>query len=908
MKKKFLDALILSSLKFMLSFRYRITYKGIENLTKENLKKPGGVLFLPNHPSFVTDPAAVSLGIWKKYPLRPMVAEYMFNLPLVNFLMRYINALAIPDMDITSSSFKKKRNEKAFQEVIKGLKEGDNFLLYPAGRTKSSELEIIGGASGVHRILQEAPQVNIVLVRTKGLFGSLFSRAQNEGKAVPLFPALLKGIKTVLKNGIFFTPKREITIEYFPAPPDFPYKASRLELNRYLENWYNAPDGLKDPKAPGDSIILVPYQFWSKKVPTLKPIEQELPQELNLNSIPEAITDKVIEKLSELTEIDKSQLTPEKNLSKDLGLDSLDIGELAVFLEDEFDVPSIPLTELTTVGKLLLIASKEISITSEQDEEKQKELDAWLKPHPQAQAKIATGDTIPEAFLNAVDQFGKKISCTDLSSGNQTYSQMKLRVLILAEVIRRFPEKNIGIMLPASVGASLCILATQLAGKVPVMINWTLGSKNIDAVVKAAQVKTVLTSWSFVDRLNNVDLDVIEDKLFMLEDLRKKLTLIDKLRAFIRSKKSTRSLLKIFKIDQMKKEDHAVILFTSGTESTPKGVPLTHHNILSNLSGVIEAFDYVYTDDIIFSILPPFHSFGFAICTLVPLLSGMRVAFYPNPTDGKKLAKGIDRWKATVMIGAPTFLKKLFKAASKEQISTLRLIITGAEKAPEELFDAIKSMNLKVEIVEGYGITECSPVLTMTDPRKGLRGVGHPAPGVELFIINPENKEALNSGKEGLILARGPNIFSGYLNKSVAPPFLHINGNAWYNTGDMGYLDKEGFLFITGRLKRFIKVGGEMISLASIEDALLKFAKGKGLPLDDEGPSLAVIGKEIPGEKPKIFVFAKFSTTVDELNRELKRAGFSNLVKISHFQKVDEIPLMGTGKVFYRELEAKYMM
>ncbi|MGZ3732506.1 MAG: AMP-binding protein, partial [Parachlamydiaceae bacterium] len=206
-----------------------------------------------------------------------------------------------------------------------------------------------------------------------------------------------------------------------------------------------------------------------------------------------------------------------------------------------------------------------------------------------------------------------------------------------------------------------------------------------------------------------------------------------------------------------------------------------------------------------------------------------------------------------------------------------------------------------------YGITECSPVLTVNPIIGAHRGVGQPLSCVELAIVHPETFEAVPIGDQGLILARGSNVFHGYINPDVASPFIQHEGKEWYVTGDLGFLDKDGYLTISGRLKRFIKIGGEMISLASIEDALSNKALKENSNNHAEGPLLAVSAKESVGDKVKIVLFSTFPANVDEINDFLRKSGFSNLARISSIIQVKEIPLMGSGKTNYRVLEAEYL-
>lgn len=901
--RRIVELLIFFVLKSMLWLRYRITVKGLEKLNAETLNRPGGVLFLPNHSSVFIDPSAIALAIWFKYPLRPVIVEYMYYVPVIHSLMHFMRAIPVPNNEVSTNSLKRRQSEKMVQNIANGLKSGDNFLIYPSGRLKASNLEAIGGASGVHAILNDygSPSPNIVLVRTSGLYGSIFSKAFT-GKTPPFFPTFWRGVRIALKNLLFFSPRREISIEFEPAPADFPYKGSRIEINKYLEKWYNYPPDLKGP--PGEPTVLIPYTFWSNEIPKI-PEKKVEALDVDLSKIPFEVKEKVVAKLSEMTEMPKESITPQMALSSDLGMDSLDISEFIVFLQDQYDIVTLPPTELTTVGKAMGIASKQISF-DEIIEEKEEDLTGWDKPREKRITYVFPGKTLPEVFLNACQEMGDSVSCADARSGILTYKTMKLRILLLAEYIKTLPGKDVGILLPASVAASVCIVAIQMAGKVPVMINWTVGPRHLDSVIKLSGIQSVLSSWAFLDRLVNVDLTPVENMLIMLEDLRREFTVADKLKALIRSKRNTKSLLRTFGIDHLTEEDRAVILFTSGTEREPKGVPWTHRNIISNMTSICKLKEF-FTTDVFFGFLPPFHSFGLTANSLFGIMTGMRVAFTPDPTDGKSLARGVERWKATITCGPPTFLKKMLRAATPEQVKTLRIIVTGAEKSPPDLLELARERGIEDAFYEGYGVTECCPVITANRPAlKMKKGVGTTLPDIEVCIIDPETNETLPANKQGMILVYGPNVFGGYLNKDVESPFVTINGKQWYVTGDLGNLDENGWLTISGRLKRFIKAGGEMISLGALEDALVEAAPKKGWKLVEEGPSIAVSGKDMPDGKPKIAVFSLFPLDVDDVNKTLRESGFSNLVKVTFAQQVEEMPLMGTGKINYRKLEAAH--
>lgn len=898
--KKIITALIYFFIQTILWFRYKIEYKGLDKINKSTMNKAGGVLFLPNHPAVFVDPLSAGLGAWKKSPIRPMVVEYMYYHPLAHWLFKYVNAIPVPDFASTSNSVKVKRTEKVFNQMVQGLEKGDSFMIYPAGKTKSSNKEVLGGASGLHRILAERPDTNIVLVRIKGLWGSRFSRFWT-GRAAQMGPTLGWGIKQVLKNLIFFTPRRKVIIEYVPAPADFPRHGTRLEVNRYLENWYNQPDGLTKQEGahPGDSLILLPYSMWSNEIPK---VERTAKQEfsVDLDKIPFDVQGEVTEKLAELAEIPPQKVKPDMTIASDLGLDSLDVAEVIAFLTEKYDIKNIPVEEVTTVAKVMALAAGQLQ-TEDNEVEAVFDLTKWNKKIKRELASIAPGSTLGESFLNACEKYGSRMCMADDRLGPIDYKTLKLRTIVLASEIRKMPGDTIGVLLPASVAAFMVIMACELAGKIPVMINWTQGPRHLEQVKDLAKLKTVISSWAFIDKLEGIDFDGLDDLMVMLEDIRRNVSFKDKLKGKFLSRKSPRTILQTLNPKGSRPEDPAVILFTSGTENMPKGVPLSHNNILSNMRPVFDDVP-IYTDDILFGILPPFHSFGFTVATLLAPLSGARVAFFPNPTEGKKMAERCKKWGVTITCGAPTFLKGIMKGGTKDQFQTIRLNVTGAEKAPQELFDLVKALT-PGEIIEGYGITECSPVLSMNRPGKAHKGVGQALGNVDLLVVHPETFEVLPPSTQGMILAKGPNVFSGYINPGIEPPFAIVNGEKWYKTGDLGNLDEEGFLTISGRLKRFIKIGGEMISLGAVEEALIKAGPEKGWRFAEDAPSLAIMAKENAGEKTRINLFTVFKTDVEEVNSALKEAGFSNLVRISQVNVIKEIPIMGTGKVNYRGLE-----
>ncbi len=886
---------VLFCAELVLRLRYKVTYIGLDKVKEALKNEKRGVLFMPNHPSML-DPVIVSAPLMRSFAVRPLIIEYVFYNPVFHRLFKKIKALPMANFATGFNPIKQRRAEKILRKMSDGLKMGDRFIIYPAGGTKESAKEILGGAFGAHLLVTENPDAVLVLVRTTGLWGSMFSRALTQGRAPDLMKGLKKAFWTILKNAVFFVPRRNVTVEFEFASPDLPRRGTKTELNRYLEEWYNRlyPEG--------EPLTLVSYAFWKNEVPVIQPSPED---KVELATIDDTIKAPILEKLSLLTKRPVEALKPNMHLIADLGLDSLDLAELVTFLHDYFDVAAIQPQDLTTVARLFMIAAHKYCKPEVMEHEW--DLKRWKKKRPHTRVAIHDAASCPEAFLKMCDERLFDIACADPRFGPLTYRQVKMRVLLLADKIAILPGERIGIMLPSCISVQVLVLACQLAGKTPVMINWTVGGRHLDTVVEVSKIQAVLTSWAFLDTLENIDISRIEDMLIILEEMKVDISLMDKCRATFDSWKSCRRILEKSKFshiqDDKSKHREAVILFTSGTEAMPKGVPLTHHNILSNQRAVLQAIE-LFADDSILAMLPAFHSFGFTVTGLMPLFAGFKAVYYPNPTESKRLAKAIKKWDVSIIASAPTFLKNMLLLADPDLVKSVRLMVSGAEKAPQELFDAVERVCPQTAIYEGYGITECSPVLTANTEGQRKYGVGKPLPGVSIKIVDQETHENTINGNTGLVLAAGPNVFSGYLN-TQSSPFVVIDGTKWYKTGDLGKMDAAGHLILEGRLKRFVKIGGEMISLVAIEEALQEAAKEEAPKDEKQGalPQIAITATAEAEGRPKLILYSIRPYETMEVNHLLRQKGFSNLVKIDQVKQVKEIPLTATGKVSYRALE-----
>lgn len=873
----------------VVSLRYRIKVVGMEELEKRKFDKPGGILFLPNHPAEI-DPVLMEVALWRKFRPRPLIIEHFYRLKGFKFFLDLAKVLPIPTMDVGASKWRAKKVEKQFNTIVELLKKKQNFLIYPSGRLQFSNQEVIGGASFVHRLLEACPEANVVLVRTTGLWGSMFSRALT-GISPDFGKTVWKGVKILFKNGLFFTPRRHVKIELESPPLDFPYGASRLEFNKYLENWYNRT---------AQGVKLVSYAFWKREFPTVF-TPSTVSEAVEEKPVSAAIQKEVLRELAHVSGQDIETIKRSMSLSRDLGLDSLDIAQLYVYLDEQFEVSDLIPGDLRTVEDVLQAAAGYKKERDEQSVPRESLKRSWPEEKRDFEPQIPSGQTVQEVFLKSMDRGRELVACTDLLTGPLSYRKLKLAVLVLSLKIRTLPGEKIGVLLPSSVGAYLTFFAVLCAGKTPVMLNWTAGVRALDHALDITGFSTVISSDRFLDRLENDQLGKCEECLLLLEDIKKQIGWKKKIRGWWLHFKSSKRLLKKLKIDTIDKDAPAVILFTSGTEALPKAVPLSHENLLSNQRACLECV-LLHSEDILYNVLPPFHSFGISLSGMMPLLAGFRVCFAPNPNDTHNMALDIAAWKPTLFFCAPSFIRALFRVARPQQLMSLRYLVSGAEKTPQELFDYVHRQLPATELLEGYGITECSPVVSCDRPGKPHKGIGLPLPGVEILIVD-EHGIALPALQEGEICISGPNVFAGYLG-SDKNPFLNLKGRRYYRSGDRGMLDRDGTLLLKGRMKRFVKIGGEMISLSGLEEELLKIAREKRWVLEDhEGPALAISVKEKDSEKPLIVLFTTFSVTKEDVNSILKESGYGRIVKIGDVRKVSHIPLTGTGKTHYRLLD-----
>lgn len=858
----------------LLRLRYRIR---VEGLAAVAARGGGPILFLPNHPALI-DPVIVMLELFPRFAPRSLADRDQVDRFLVRRLADRFGVRPMADPGRYGAAA---RDDvaAALAACAADLRAGRHLILYPAGRIYRSRLEDLGGTSALETLLGQAPDVRIVLVRTRGLWGSRFSRAP--GRHPDMAAGMLHGLKVLLANLVLFAPRRPVTIELH-EPDDVPRAADRTVLNRYLEAFYNAD-------APPNTYV--PYYRWERG--GIRALPDPTPPRLagTVTDAPAATRDIVLQHLQAMSGV--AAVEPGHLLARDLGLDSLAQVDLAVWLEREFGCAVEQADALRTAGDVILAACGQVVAAG--PAELAPIAAGWFAGAADA-ARIAVPPAahIGELFLAQARRTPGQVIVADQTSGAKTYRDLVTAVLVLRPVVAALPGEAVGIMLPASVGAVVLYLTALFAGKTPVMVNWTAGPRQMAHALELAGVERVLTANRLVQRVKaqGLDLSPLADRLVLLEDVGRAIPLRVKLAAALRARLGRHGL------DRVAPRDPAVILFTSGSESLPKAVPLTHANILTNARDVAANFG-LYPDDRALGILPPFHSFGLTVTTLLPLLTGLRVVYHPNPTEGTVLARLIAAYGVTLLVGTPTFLRGIVRAADDAQLATLRAVISGAEKCPDELFDEVGRRWPKLNIIEGYGITECSPVVAANNEHAPRRGaIGKPMASVECAVVDLDTHIRIppGSGRAGMLLVRGPSVFGGYLGAGVPSPFVEFEGRSWYRTGDLVTEDADGVLAFRGRLKRFAKLGGEMISLPAIEEALVRALA----PAADE-PQLAVECTPVE-TNPELVLFTTLDVDREAANRCIRDAGLSPLHNVRRVVRLEAIPLLGTGKTDYRSL------
>ena len=481
------------------------------------------------------------------------------------------------------------------------------------------------------------------------------------------------------------------------------------------------------------------------------------------------------------------------------------------------------------------------------------------------------------------------------SSGRElTFGRTLVGSLLLARAIRRRvpADTSIGLLLPASVGGALANIAATLAGRVPVNLNFTAGREAMAAATERCGISTVLTSRTFLAKAGIPP----APGMWFLEDVLKETSALSKVSMLIAARLLPASLIERFFLAPADPERLATVIFSSGSTGVPKGVMLTHRNVLANIDGANALFRLT-SADVVLGVLPFFHSFGYTVTLWLPLLVGFAAAYHPNPTDAKTIGEMAARYGATLLISTPTFCSAYVRKCQPEQFARLRLAIVGAERLREPIASAFKE-KFGIDLIEGYGCTEMAPVVAVNVPDAAGTGaragtVGRPLPGISAKVVDPDTGEGPLVGKEGLLLVTGPNQMRGYLGEPDLTRDAQRDG--WYVTGDIATIDEAGFIRITDRLSRFSKIAGEMVPHMKVEEQL------QALLQDPHTCVITAVPDAVKGER-LVALYTDPDLPAQDIWERLSRTDLPKLwlPKREDLHFVESIPTLGTGKVDLR--------
>ena len=497
---------------------------------------------------------------------------------------------------------------------------------------------------------------------------------------------------------------------------------------------------------------------------------------------------------------------------------------------------------------------------------------------------LAGQETIFDALISARDRFGDKEILEDQDRKPLTYTGLIRAAFVLGRKIAAMtePGERVGVLLPASAGVVVTFYGLHAHGRTPVMLNFTSGERNLRAAIKAAGVKKVLTAKRFIQQAKLEGL--IEDlstvaEIVWLDDVRKTIGIQDKIYGLLAGMAPRRFRTRT------KLEDPGVILFTSGSFGAPKGVVLSQANLTANVRQVAAHID-LNPDWVVFNPLPTFHCFGLTGGVLLPLLQGMKAFQYPSPLHAKQIVELLREVKASIVFATDTFLNQWARVAGPDDFSTLEFVVAGAEKVRDETYHLFNTKFHGLKLLEGYGATEAAPVVAVNHPDRNRPGtVGQMLPGME-WTLTPV--PGIDTG--GRLYLRGPNVMRGYLSADDPDVIEPLEGG-WHDTGDIVDIDRDGYVAILGRVKRFAKIGGEMVSLTAVE--------GLANAVWPEARHAVVsIADARKGEK-LVLVTDREDADVGRLAEWARSHGAPELAVPKKIMRVAEVPVLGTGKTDY---------
>ena len=642
--------------------RYRVELRGLDEIIRKHGRK--GLLFCPNHPALI-DPLIMTTMLWRRFHPRALVIEKQVKEPPLKYIWKRIRLLPLPDIGATGLRGHDQLKEM-IERCVQALQAGDNLLFYPAGRIYRSSHESLRGNGGLAAILQEYPEAKLVLVRTTGLWGSDFGRAK--GYQTPFGKTMLAHLKHVLCCGIFFMPRRKVTIEFFERPDDLPAPDDKRALNRYLEDFYNQAHRQN---------TYVPYTRGEEPTRLLPEAEwYNVPEDVS--QVPDDIRTRVKARLHELT--GKRFIRDTDTLVTDLALSDDKIHALYTWLQHEFPHPLPALPKLRTVASLMIAAA---GIPGEEP----------FAPIPPAwfrkvkKMKTSRAKTVPIAFLHAAKRHSGFPMCADQESGVFNGRRMIEQVLAFRSIVNRLPGKHIALMLPPSAKALVTYLACAFAGKIPVMLNWSMKNAEMKACLDDTHIHHVLTLDKFAAALKEqgVDFSGIAQKFVDVDSLLAEIS--PARRAWARIASHFGGIVVRFRA--LAVSSTAAIYYVPAPDGgQPHQVTLKQQSVIQDIRDVLEKVQ-VTTNGCVLAMQPLFQLNGLLTNLFLPCISNLRVVYHPNPDDAQMIARIIAGYAVTHLAGAPAYINSILKAGSREQLHTLQTVVCNAETCPPALVELL---------------------------------------------------------------------------------------------------------------------------------------------------------------------------------------------------------------------------
>ena len=837
----FLQKRVAWLLRFFLSGRYNIEIHGMEHL-----EHYGPVSLLWQHKGLY-DPMMIISLIAEEGKVRPVVFEDYYENVILKPLLKWIRSIPVGN---TSKASWLEAVAQLHTTVVHAQNDLTPVLWYPSGKLPLEWTQHTWAASLTHDVVNDSNTSSNTKYLSfrfdNGLWGSISSHGYWDGDLVNFFKVAMLSGGISLANGIFFGPKKDMNI-YIENITDLVHKnkwKSRLEFNAILDNYVNQ-HGEEPINFTPHFDKWHPLYYLERHLTKDKTEPLNLPgsqadlrntNDYDLSEVSDEVKSDINAKIAEIAWLNLDKVNSDSKLENELWMKSIALWEMKSYLVTSNKYPKCvawsSFESLKTVEDIYAVA-------------------LWLLPIPPIkECEWGKLSNEPELLLDTLmsgwNDINVLIQANLAENPDDTFlwddalwmlTKIKVKTAIskLAMYIKWIPGNNIGVMLPPSSWATIITAAVLKAGKTPVMLNFTLPEEKFIHTLENSWMSTILTSRVFVDKY--------KEKLSQWDNINPLVATLDRMTSewafsFLEDVKEKGASIwwKVTIIsnyirwqirDILRTSSISAKLFTSGSTSNPKEVDLTDSNLIENLKWALSYFD-LRSDDIMLSALPPFHSLGFTVKTILPLLTGLRVAYTPDPTDAPMILEMLKHTKATRMATTPWFLKNVLDIAKPWDLDYIRSVLVWSDKCPDSIFEAFADKCPNWEILEWYGITECSPALAINPVGKWKMGsVGKILPNIDgrlidLDIFNQDGRvEEVEQWQLWMLLVSWPNVFDGYRDISIKSPFVEYDGKKFYITGDLFTMDEEDYLFFKGRDSRVPKnPAGEFLDIPWVEEKL----------------------------------------------------------------------------------------